>query len=248
MVEPGRPSVSTSARVVQLFGGQPVSITALLQTAATAAVTMTTSQSSPHSKLSGETLSVVGSCSSQVLCQTSSSSTQQNMFSESVADDVTADSLVTRDIIAESLCETTTFQLLSQDEVEAHGLHAVALGNDDAAAAATILQCSHGPDGQVFIPVDELGSSSLSRGFVMSPADTCVNTTSVSVQLVEETTRRRQLRLLKNKEAAKECRRKKKEYVRCLENRVAVLENQNRTLIDELKSLKELYCQKDLHS
>jgi len=27
-----------------------------------------------------------------------------------------------------------------------------------------------------------------------------------------------------------------------------VLENQNRTLIDELKSLKELYCQKDLHS
>ena len=51
-----------------------------------------------------------------------------------------------------------------------------------------------------------------------------------------------------HREAAKECRRKKKEYVRCLENRVAVLENQNRTLIDELKSLKELYCQKDLHS
>jgi len=54
--------------------------------------------------------------------------------------------------VSESLCETTTFQLLSQDEVEAHGLHAVALGNDDAAAAATILQCSHGPDGQIFIP------------------------------------------------------------------------------------------------
>jgi len=51
-----------------------------------------------------------------------------------------------------------------------------------------------------------------------------------------------------HREAAKECRRKKKEYVRCLENRVTVLENQNRTLIDELKSLKELYCQKDLHS
>ncbi|ESO08136.1 hypothetical protein HELRODRAFT_153829, partial [Helobdella robusta] len=55
---------------------------------------------------------------------------------------------------------------------------------------------------------------------------------------------KRELRLLKNKEAAKECRRKKKEYVRCLENRVAVLENQNKTLIEELKSLKELYCQK----
>ena len=48
-----------------------------------------------------------------------------------------------------------------------------------------------------------------------------------------------------NREAARECRRKKKEYVKCLENRVAVLENQNKTLIEELKSLKELYCQKE---
>jgi chaperonin cofactor prefoldin len=47
-----------------------------------------------------------------------------------------------------------------------------------------------------------------------------------------------------NREAAKECRRKKKEYIKCLENRVAVLENQNKALIEELKSLKELYCQK----
>lgn len=47
------------------------------------------------------------------------------------------------------------------------------------------------------------------------------------------------------REAARECRRKKKEYVKCLENRVAVLENQNKTLIEELKALKELYCQKE---
>lgn len=46
-----------------------------------------------------------------------------------------------------------------------------------------------------------------------------------------------------SREAARECRRKKKEYIKCLENRVAVLENQNKALIDELKSLKELYCQ-----
>lgn len=45
------------------------------------------------------------------------------------------------------------------------------------------------------------------------------------------------------REAARECRRKKKEYIKCLENRVAVLETQNKTLIDELKALKELYCQ-----
>lgn len=58
----------------------------------------------------------------------------------------------------------------------------------------------------------------------------------------EEQARKREMRLLKNREAARECRRKKKEYIKCLENRVAVLENQNKTLIDELKSLKELYC------
>lgn len=46
-----------------------------------------------------------------------------------------------------------------------------------------------------------------------------------------------------SREAARECRRKKKEYIKCLENRVAVLENQNKALIDELKALKELYCQ-----
>ncbi|XP_037973558.1 cyclic AMP response element-binding protein B isoform X6 [Plutella xylostella] len=59
----------------------------------------------------------------------------------------------------------------------------------------------------------------------------------------EDQTRKREMRLLKNREAARECRRKKKEYIKCLENRVAVLENQNKALIDELKALKELYCQ-----
>ena len=53
-------------------------------------------------------------------------------------------------LVSDCLGETT-FQLLSQEEVEEQGLHAVALGNDDT-AAATILQCTHGPDGQIFIP------------------------------------------------------------------------------------------------
>ncbi|XP_063359437.1 cyclic AMP response element-binding protein B isoform X1 [Cydia amplana] len=61
--------------------------------------------------------------------------------------------------------------------------------------------------------------------------------------ILEDQSRKRELRLLKNREAARECRRKKKEYIKCLENRVAVLENQNKALIEELKSLKELYCQ-----
>lgn len=61
--------------------------------------------------------------------------------------------------------------------------------------------------------------------------------------LAEDQSRKREIRLQKNREAARECRRKKKEYIKCLENRVAVLENQNKALIEELKSLKELYCQ-----
>ncbi|XP_016301491.1 cAMP-responsive element modulator-like [Sinocyclocheilus anshuiensis] len=63
-------------------------------------------------------------------------------------------------------------------------------------------------------------------------------------QLTEEASHKRELRLMKNREAARECRRKKKEYVKCLENRVAVLEKQNKTLIEELKALKDLYCHK----
>ncbi|XP_026465781.1 cyclic AMP response element-binding protein B-like isoform X3 [Ctenocephalides felis] len=89
---------------------------------------------------------------------------------------------------------------------------------------ATIVQYTSGQDGQFFVPVAQSGTLS---GSVLG----------------EDQNRKREMRLLKNREAARECRRKKKEYIKCLENRVAVLENQNKTLIDELKSLKELYCQ-----
>jgi hypothetical protein len=47
------------------------------------------------------------------------------------------------------------------------------------------------------------------------------------------------------REAARECRRKKKEYIKCLEERVAGLETQNKALIEELRQLKELYCQRE---
>ena len=63
----------------------------------------------------------------------------------------------------------------------------------------------------------------------------------MEVHPTEQAARKREVRLMKNREAARECRNKKKEYIKCLENRVAVLENQNKALIEELKSLKELY-------
>ncbi|KAL3315774.1 pKID domain [Cichlidogyrus casuarinus] len=50
--------------------------------------------------------------------------------------------------------------------------------------------------------------------------------------------KKREQRLIKNREAARECRRKKKEYVRCLENRVSILENQNLHLIAEIKRMR----------
>ncbi|XP_065114603.1 cAMP responsive element modulator b isoform X2 [Paramisgurnus dabryanus] len=82
-------------------------------------------------------------------------------------------------------------------------------------------------------------TSSHSQGIVSSPGSV-----PSPQQLSEEASRKRELRLMKNREAARECRRKKKEYVKCLENRVAVLEKQNRTLIEELKALKDLYSHK----
>ncbi|XP_051985241.1 cAMP-responsive element modulator-like isoform X3 [Xyrauchen texanus] len=84
-------------------------------------------------------------------------------------------------------------------------------------------------------------SSGLAPGVVMAVSPGAMHSPQ---QNAEEVTRKREVRLMKNREAARECRRKKKEYVKCLENRVAVLENQNKTLIEELKALKDIYCHK----
>ncbi|XP_026136598.1 cAMP-responsive element modulator-like isoform X1 [Carassius auratus] len=84
-------------------------------------------------------------------------------------------------------------------------------------------------------------SSGLPPGVVMAASP---GTMHIPQQNAEEATRKREVRLMKNREAARECRKKKKEYVKCLENRVAVLENQNKTLIEELKALKDIYCHK----
>lgn len=46
------------------------------------------------------------------------------------------------------------------------------------------------------------------------------------------------------REAAKECRRRKKEYVKCLESRVAMLEVQNKKLVEELETLKDICSSK----
>ncbi|XP_014223073.1 cyclic AMP-responsive element-binding protein 1 isoform X6 [Trichogramma pretiosum] len=100
------------------------------------------------------------------------------------------------------------------------GLHTLNMSNSTT-AGGTIVQYAQGPDAQFFVP------ASTGPGVV-----------------VEDAARKREQRLMKNREAARECRRKKKEYIKCLENRVSTLEMRNQTLMDELKSLKELYQQK----
>ncbi|NXP42571.1 ATF1 factor, partial [Leiothrix lutea] len=85
-------------------------------------------------------------------------------------------------------------------------------------------------------------TSSLPQTVVMTSPVTLTSQSSKT----DDPQLKREIRLMKNREAARECRRKKKEYVKCLENRVAVLENQNKTLIEELKTLKDLYCHKSV--
>ncbi|KAM9428724.1 cAMP-responsive element modulator-like isoform 2-T3 [Salvelinus alpinus] len=87
-------------------------------------------------------------------------------------------------------------------------------------------------------------SSGLPQGLVMAASPGSLSMHNPPMH-TEEVTRKREVRLMKNREAARECRKKKKEYVKCLENRVAVLENQNKTLIEELKALKDIYCHKN---
>ncbi|XP_062907691.1 cyclic AMP-responsive element-binding protein 1b [Mobula hypostoma] len=139
------------------------------------------------------------------------------------------------------------------------GLQTLTMSNTATSqGGATIVQYTQSPDGQqIFVPSSQVvvqgatgdvqtyqirttPNSTTGPGMVMASSPVLQN----QPQNAEETTRKREIRLMKNREAARECRRKKKEYVKCLENRVAVLENQNKTLIEELKALKDLYCHK----
>ncbi|CAD6186001.1 unnamed protein product [Caenorhabditis auriculariae] len=120
-------------------------------------------------------------------------------------------------------------------------------GGVSSAAAAHVLKPLMDPTAFVSGEPQNWHSPLLS-GYSSSPSPTMPGMGGGRMGLMpgeDDSNRKRQVRLLKNREAAKECRRKKKEYVKCLENRVAVLENQNKALIEELKTLKELYCRKE---
>ncbi|KAK3551391.1 hypothetical protein QTP70_016623 [Hemibagrus guttatus] len=78
-------------------------------------------------------------------------------------------------------------------------------------------------------------TTSLPQGVAMASSPSHLHS---SQQLAEEASRKRELRLMKNRQAAKECRRRKREYVNCLEAQVSMLQLQNKKLMEELKYLK----------
>ncbi|KAM4601898.1 cyclic AMP-responsive element-binding protein 1-like [Polymixia lowei] len=149
-------------------------------------------------------------------------------------------------------------QLANNGTDGVQGLQTLTMTNAGAAQpGATILQYAQTSDGQqILVPSNQVVVQAAS-GDVQAYQIRTTQTSTIAPGVVmasspalpsgggtEEVTRKREVRLMKNREAARECRRKKKEYVKCLENRVAVLENQNKTLIEELKALKDLYCHK----
>uniref|UniRef100_A0A3B4FTS3 cAMP responsive element binding protein 1 n=1 Tax=Pundamilia nyererei TaxID=303518 RepID=A0A3B4FTS3_9CICH len=158
-------------------------------------------------------------------------------------------------------------QLANNGTDGVQGLQTLTMTNAAAAQpGATILQYAQTSDGQqILVPSNQVVVQGKSGSLLFmtasgdvqayqiraAPASTIApgvvmaSSPALPTQgATEEVTRKREVRLMKNREAARECRRKKKEYVKCLENRVAVLENQNKTLIEELKALKDLYCHK----
>lgn len=148
-------------------------------------------------------------------------------------------------------------QLANNGTDGVQGLQTLTMANAGAQQGATILQYAQTSDGQqILVPSNQVVVQAASgdvQAYQIRTAPTSAITPGVVMaaspalgpgNATEEVTRKREVRLMKNREAARECRRKKKEYVKCLENRVAVLENQNKTLIEELKALKDLYCHK----
>lgn len=148
-------------------------------------------------------------------------------------------------------------QLANNGTDGVQGLQTLTMTNAAGAQpGTTILQYAQTSDGQqILVPSNQVVVQAASgdvqayqirtaAASTIAPGVVMASSPALPSQGAEEATRKREVRLMKNREAARECRRKKKEYVKCLENRVAVLENQNKTLIEELKALKDLYCHK----
>ncbi|KAM3821507.1 cAMP-responsive element modulator isoform 1-T1 [Vipera latastei] len=160
-----------------------------------------------------------------------------------------------------AIAQGGTIQISNPASDGVQGLQTLTMTNSGAPQpGATIVQyAAQTPDGtqQFFVPGSQVvvqaatgdmptyqirtPTTALPQGVVMAASPGTLHSPQ---QLAEEATRKRELRLMKNREAAKECRRRKKEYVKCLESRVAMLEVQNKKLIEELETLKDICSSK----
>ncbi|XP_066480222.1 cyclic AMP-responsive element-binding protein 1 isoform X1 [Tiliqua scincoides] len=158
---------------------------------------------------------------------------------------------------AVAITQGGAIQLANNGTDGVQGLQTLTMTNAAATQpGTTILQYAQTTDGQqILVPSNQVVVQAASGDVqtyqirtaptsTIAPGVVMASSPALPAQPAEEAARKREVRLMKNREAARECRRKKKEYVKCLENRVAVLENQNKTLIEELKALKDLYCHK----
>ncbi|KAM6464985.1 cyclic AMP-responsive element-binding protein 1 isoform 1-T1 [Liasis olivaceus] len=158
---------------------------------------------------------------------------------------------------AVAITQGGAIQLANNGTDGVQGLQTLTMTNAAATQpGTTILQYAQTTDGQqILVPSNQVVVQAASGDVqtyqirtaptsTIAPGVVMASSPALPTQPAEEAARKREVRLMKNREAARECRRKKKEYVKCLENRVAVLENQNKTLIEELKALKDLYCHK----
>ncbi|XP_066441772.1 cAMP-responsive element modulator isoform X3 [Eleutherodactylus coqui] len=103
----------------------------------------------------------------------------------------------------------------------------MAVTRDDYAATGEM------PAHQIHTP-----GSGLPQGIVMAASSTGL---IVPQHMAEEATRKREMRLMKNREAAKACRLRRKEYIRCLEGQNTMLVMENRQLKQELAAYRTLY-------
>ncbi|XP_015261001.1 PREDICTED: cAMP-responsive element modulator isoform X1 [Gekko japonicus] len=160
-----------------------------------------------------------------------------------------------------AIAQGGTIQISNPSSDGVQGLQTLTMTNSGAPQpGATIVQyAAQTSDGtqQFFVPGSQVvvqaatgdmptyqirtPTTALPQGVVMAASPGTLHSPQ---QLAEEATRKRELRLMKNREAAKECRRRKKEYVKCLESRVAMLEVQNKKLIEELETLKDICSSK----
>ena len=119
------------------------------------------------------------------------------------------------------------YQIVNPSALSQSGsIQTITVGGEGAATSSTsgvVQYAATSQNGQtVFIP-GTVASASASGPQIISVATTAPPPTapsSAGPPTIEEASRKREIRLLKNREAARECRNKKKEYIKCLENRV----------------------------